>query len=417
MLVQFLCSNFASIRDQAILSLEPAADEAHPENIVHDGCYSALGEIAIYGANASGKSNLFKAITYAINIVRESHKRQVNEPIPVIPFKLDATSHTKPSKFEFTFVAEDKRKYIYGFSADLFKVHEEYLYLSTPSGESMIFDRTGEKYEFADDCSEELESVQGKNTSNKLFLSTATFWNAKSTLMPYKWLSDGIDTFTNVYISGTAIPRFILSMYLEHGSKYTDFTKNLLKQADINIDDLDLESPDPQNLQGSLNRHGGRNDQMLMQQMSKIYAHHSVDGNDDKEKNWLSLEEESLGTRMLFCYAPLIKQALDLGKTLVIDEFERSIHPSLVKFLVNVFRSPEENRHGAQLIFTTHETTLLSRSTFRLDQIYFTEKKYENAATALYSLDEFKVSSKDDIEKGYLIGRFGAIPFLETEDF
>lgn len=415
MLLQFLCSNFASIRDEVILSLEPAAAvKDHPENIVHKGDYSALSEIAIYGANASGKTNLFRAMTYALMIIRDSSNRQVNEPIPVIPFKFDDISSSKPTKFEFTFVAQDNRKYIYGFSVDRVKVHEEYLYSCSSSGESMIFDRTEEKYEFSDDLRLELELIQRMNTPNKLFLATATSWNFKHTLMPYKWLSEGINTFNNAIVSYTRIPGFILKMYYEDQG-YTDFTKDLLKQADINIDNIYINPQSIPDLNISLNEPGDKTDVMLMQPTIKIFTEHSIKGSDKKYQ--LPLQEESLGTRMLFCYSPLIKLALDLGKTLFIDELERSIHPALVKFLVNMFRSPENNPNGAQLIFITHDTALLARSTFRLDQIYFTEKNTNSAVTSLYSLDEFKVSKTDNIEEGYLMGRFGAIPFLQTEVF
>lgn len=124
-----------------------------------------------------------------------------------------------------------------------------------------------------------------------------------------------------------------------------------------------------------------------------------------------------MGTRVLFYFAPIIKDALDSGKTLVIDEFERSMHPSIVKFLVNMFHSPKKNPHSAQLIFITHETTLLSVSTFRRDQIYFTQKDPATAVTELYSLGDIRGgSSNDDIEKKYLLGRYGAVPFMQPDD-
>ena len=415
MLLQFICSNFASIRDEVILSLEPAsADREHPENIVKKGEYSALNEIAIYGANASGKSNLFRAMTYALMIIRDSSNRQVNDPIPVIPFKFDDSSPTKPTKFEFTFVAKDGRKYIYGFSADRVKVHEEYLYFSTSSGESMIFDRTGENYEFSGDLSGDLrahlELVQRMNTQNKLFLATATSWNVKTTLIPYKWLSEELETFNSVAISDMRMPGSILRMYRDN-QKYAEFTIDLLQNADINIDSVSINSLNISDSDINLDELGDT----AMLPMTKILTQHRLNGSDKKYS--LTLAEESLGTRMLFGYSPLIKMALDSGKTLFIDEIERSMHPSLVKFLLNMFRSTENNPNGAQLIFITHETTLLARSIFRLDQIYFTEKNSNTAVTTLYSLDEFKVSKSENIEEGYLLGRFGAIPFLQTEVF
>ncbi|MGN0483511.1 MAG: ATP/GTP-binding protein [Lachnospiraceae bacterium] len=110
------------------------------------------------------------------------------------------------------------------------------------------------------------------------------------------------------------------------------------------------------------------------------------------------------------------KDAFEKGKTLVLDEIDRSLHPSIVKFIVNLFRDTEWNRNGAQLIVTTHDTSLLSLDTFRRDQIYFTEKDAETGVTDLYSLDEFSVRKTENIQKGYLMGRYGAIPFLRAKE-
>ena len=116
MLVQFSVENYMSIRDKVFLSMEPSKDSEHPENIVEKGKCSAVNTVAIYGANASGKSSLFKAITVAILMVRNSNNVQVTDKLPVIPFKFDSVSVNKPTSFEFTFVAGDNKKYIYGFS-------------------------------------------------------------------------------------------------------------------------------------------------------------------------------------------------------------------------------------------------------------------------------------------------------------
>lgn len=409
MLLQFLCSNFASIRDEVILSLVPSHDNRHPKHIIHNGEYSALKEIAIYGPNASGKSSLYRAMISAVNIIRQSSIRQLGDFIHVVPFKFDETSPLKPTKFEFTFVASDSRKYIYGFSADIKRVHEEYLYICTSSEPSIIFDRTEDGYKYAPELKKQLETVQKMNTPNKLFLATATAWNVESTSVPYQWFSEGIDAFTN----DTNIPYRTYRLYSESGKEYTDFAVNLLKQADININDIKIDFP---NIADTEN--GQVVPDMLRRYWMKFTMGHSVrDGSESEKTYQLSLEEESLGTRLLFYFAPIIKDVLDSGKTLVIDEFERSMHPSIVKFLVNMFHSPEKNPHGAQLIFITHETTLLSLSTFRRDQIYFTQKDPDTAVTELYSLGDIRGgSSTDDIEKKYLLGRYGAVPFMRTDD-
>ena len=140
MLIQFSVENYLSIRDKLFISLEPSADKEHPENIISKGDEKATSTITIYGANASGKSSLFKAITLALNMIRNSNNVQVTDILPVVPFKLDFESRNKPTSFEFTFIAKDNQKYVYGFSATIEKIVEEYLYCYTSAKQSLIFD-------------------------------------------------------------------------------------------------------------------------------------------------------------------------------------------------------------------------------------------------------------------------------------
>ena len=148
MLLQFSVTNFASIKNEVLFSLVPSKDKEHPENILKNGKFKANSLAAIYGANASGKSNLFKAMTTAIVYIRQSNVYQHGQKIPVVPYKFCDNCTSIPTKFEFTFVAEDGLKYIYGFSATVERVTEEYLYVFRSSKPSMLFDRTDEKYSF-----------------------------------------------------------------------------------------------------------------------------------------------------------------------------------------------------------------------------------------------------------------------------
>lgn len=417
MLLQFLTQNYASIRDEKILSMYPSAEKEHPENNIVNGKYKALGFAAIYGANASGKTAVYKAITLALLILRFSNTRQINDKIPYVPFKFDKDSASKPSKFEFTFVAGDGKKYVYGFSSDAVKIHEEYLYRYSSNRPSLVFDRKGSEYKFSRTERTLLEPLIRMNTENKLFLATATAWNVESTKVPYTWLSEGIDAYTN----DENIPNIALDQYRTEHDENIRFAQRLLKQADINISDIQVEAkkmtlPEGFPFLGGVVI-GGQLVQSQEQYRIKITTGHTVKTADGQSQMYtLTLGEESLGTQQLFFLAPLLRQTLEKGKVLVVDEIDRSLHPFIVKFLVNLFRNPSFNTKGAQLIFTTHETTLLSLDTFRRDQVYFTEKDSETGSTDLYSLDEFSVRKTDNIEKGYLLGRYGAIPFLHTEE-
>ena len=417
MLVQFTVENFLTIRDKVYLSLEPSKDSEHPENLITKGDYKAVNSVAIYGANASGKSSLFKAITVALIMIRNSNNVQITDKLPMTPFKFDFESRNKPTSFEFTFIAKDGRKYIYGFSATTEKVVEEYLYCYNTSKPTLLFDlNENEKPKFNRAYKVKLEAAYQMNTANKLFLATATTWNVECTKSPFEWLAESIDTFTDVMeLGGVAFEKY----RTDENRKYIEFTKNLLKQADINISSIEVDAKEVVGgpalpfqivVQGKI----------IPPNEGKHYdveittGHTVVDENGEKTEFSLTLQEESIGTQLLFFYGPLLKDAFEKGKTIVLDEIDKSMHPSFVKFIMNLFTDPDVNKNGAQLIVTTHETGILSLEMFRRDQIYFTEKDSKSGVTDLYSLDEFSVRKTENIEKGYLMGRYGAIPFLQA---
>lgn len=417
MLVQFTVENYLSIRDKVYLSLEPSKDCEHPENLIIKGDYKAVNSAAIYGANASGKSNLFKAITIALIMVRNSNNVQVTDKLPVVPFMFDLESRKKPTSFEFTFIAKDGKKYIYGFSANTESVVEEYLYCYNSAKPTLLFDLAENKEpRFNRAYKVKLDAAYQMNTANKLFLSTATTWNVECTKVPFEWLAEAIDTFTEVMdLSGVAFEKY----RTDETHEYIEFTKKLLKQADINISSIEVDAkevvggvPLPFQIvvQGKVvpPNEGKHYDVQI------TTGHTVVNENGEKLEFSLTLGEESLGTQLLFFYGPLLKDAFEKGKTIILDEIDKSMHPSLVKFIVNLFRDSDVNKNGAQLIVTTHETGILSLDMFRRDQIYFTEKNFKTGVTDLYSLDEFSVRKTENIEKGYLMGRYGAIPFLQA---
>lgn len=402
MLIQFAVENFLSIRAKVYLSLEPSKDKEHSENILAEGEYSAVNAIAIYGANASGKSSLFKAIQVALGMLRNSNNVQVTEELPVTPFKFDTESKNKPTAFEFTFVAADNKKYIYGFQATKEKIVEEYLYCYTSAKATLIFDVTdGAEPKFNRAYKGKLEAAYQMNTAKKLFLATATSWNVECTNPPFTWLAEHMETFTDISsLSGAAFEKY----RTDETKKYIEFTKTLLHQADINISSIQIKTEEVHTL-------GGRKYAL------DITTGHTVTDKTGHEQEFtLGFFEESLGTQQLFFYGPFLQDAFEKGKTIIIDEIDKSLHPSIVKFVMNLFRDGDVNKNNAQIIVTTHDTGLLSLDMFRRDQIYFTEKDAATGVTDLYSLDEFSVRKTENIEKGYLMGRYGAVPFLQTEE-
>ena len=254
-----------------------------------------------------------------------------------------------------------------------------------------------------------------KNTPNKLFLATATNWGNAKTAPAYQWLADSIDVYEPDFTMQTLA---LQAFEKDEQGELKQFTLSLLRQADINIDEIKVDIVPLSNQAKELVFTDSAGNPVPQGQVKavRIHAGHHVQSESGKEAQFfLDLNEESLGTKQLFWFSPILKEVFGKGKTMVIDELDRSLHPFLVQFLVELFHTPAINQTNAQLIFTTHDTTLLSLDTFRRDQIYFVEKDPHTAATELYSLDEFSVRKNENIEKGYLLGRYGAIPYLRPE--
>ena len=415
MLVEFSVKNFLSFKDKTTFSMEAANGNENEENIILNENGRILKTTALYGANASGKTNLIKAFTSAIMMVRKSNIRQVEEKlIEMIPFAFDEKRIKEPSEFEFVFIVNGN-KYIYGFVADQDKVYEEYLYQYFTAKPTRIFERTNcNEYKFLQSDEGKLNTIKAQNMDNKLFLATATTWNYDKTKEPYLWFEKNIDTYTGgMPLNDYAIESFSK----DENSQLKKFTLKLLEEADIVIKDfsVEIEERDVDNNLLMLFKNLNMPTPTIPQKQRdvKIRMMHEVKDEENNSKVYeLNFINESSGTQILFSIAPILKNVFENGKILVIDEIERSLHPSLVEMIIKFFHNPEINKGNAQLIFNTHDTNLLSLEIFRRDQIWFAEKNAEKGTTDLYPLDDFSVRKTENIQKGYLNGRYGAIPFV-----
>ena len=418
MLLQFTVENFRSIRDQAVLSLEASSAKEHPENVVEIGKDRVLKGAAVFGANAAGKSNLFRALTAGIMTVRMSNTRQIGEPLfYIFPYAFDNESVNAPTKFEFVFIQNGK-KYVYGFSATTQKIINEYLYVYNSAKATTIFERDetlAEKYKFTvNSLKSKLKPLVERNTENKLFLATSAMWNCEETKAPLMWFTEGINTFDQNYEQLLASAGQMIEE--DSDGSLRRFMNNILHEADINISDYEYESKDisglPKNFPIQLNASGE-----VRHKEYKVSAIHEIvreDGSKNRYK--LDLHDESRGTQSLFFFSPFIKRALLTGETLCIDEFDTGLHPMLVSYLVELFNNPIVNKANAQLIISTHTVALLDLRKIRRDQIYFVDKDQNNGVSELYSLDEFSPRTREDICKSYMLGRYGSVPFLGEGD-
>ena len=422
MLIQFSVTNFLSFRDETVLSLSTNKDNSHSENLLSFKNERILPSVAIYGANAAGKSNLHKALTAAIIMIRNSNNLQVDQPLMVTPFLLDSKSRFDKTKFDFIYTYNDV-KYEYGFVLDSNHVWEEYLYEYKSSKPSLIFERSEiNKYKFTTKTKSQLSQIVDKNTSNKLFLATATSWNSDLTRDAYMWFATMIDTYDSQNLEDLMYTEFDRHQN-NNDSSLNTFMLHLLQKEDINISNFNYESIKrevnqlpfelPPELQGLMNPIPSA--KKVLEQR-RIVTSHQVVENGEKKEYPLNYFDESNGTKRLFTYGPVLKNALENGRTIIIDEIDNALHPAMTKSLIEMFQNPNINKNNAQLIFNTHEISLLDLNLFRRDQIYFVEKNNKTGVSDLYSLDEFSPRKSENIQKGYLQGRYGAMPFVNLED-
>ena len=237
MIIEFSIANFLSFKERVTFSMLANSSNGLDNNYIEVNDKKILKTSAIYGANASGKSNLFKVLTNVILMLRGSNNADINAKLPIIPFKFDREiMHTnKPSEFEIKFIIDEIR-YVYGFVANRDKIYEEYLYYYPNGRETKIFDRTNvNEYTYTQKDEKVLKEIEAKNAPNKFFLATATNWNFEKTKPVYNFLTMGIGTCFNL----ETLKAMALSEYAKN-EKLKDFALDFLKKADFNIEDYQV---------------------------------------------------------------------------------------------------------------------------------------------------------------------------------
>jgi len=409
MLIEFRVSNYRSIKDEQVLSLVPSKDTTYSDSHLIETGYKSvptlLKSAAIYGPNGTGKSNLIRAINYMRALVYESATIiQPGQPLNIQPFLLDSSTSMAPSEFEITFFEKGIR-YQYGFKLTNQKILEEWLLAYKTAKPQQWFRRfynnktKHEEYEFSDKLSGQRKVWQESTRQNSLFLSTAAQLNSEQLFPVFDWIANKLACFLTVIP-----PNFSIGML--QNAEYKDDMEKFLVSSDISITHITL-IPGKHRVNliqmnaNSSNIQSQESDVLLPQ-----FHHKSEFGSAAFE-----LQDESGGTQRLFALSGLVLNILRNGHLLVIDELETSLHPLLVTHLVSMFHNSKLNKNGAQLIFSTHNTAFLDADIFRRDQIWFVDKNREQA-TVLQPLTDFSPRKGENLESGYLTGRYGAIPIL-----
>ncbi len=419
MLIEFSVKNFKSIKEKQTLSLvsSPGGEHRGTHTIpTLDSKLSLVRSSVVYGPNASGKTSLIRALATMKRIVLHSAQSQLGDKLPVIPYLFDQTTRHQPTEFFITFLHHHVR-YEYGFTATDDRIWEEWLF-AFPKGSpqtwiSRTFNPTDGQYKWGN-----LENLRGakqtwKNATlpNVLFLSRAIQLGSQQLQPVFDWFQNKLQI-----VLGDLLPEFTLaSCGIEKERKKI---LNFLQEADFHIHDLELkvESIELEKFSANLLALQKETMEGLKTRGVKEITRYDLKlihlGVQD-ELIQLDMNEESTGTQKFFSYAGPWLDVLQNGCVLVVDELSNNLHPKLVRYMVEMFHRSVSNPHNAQLIFTTHETSILNQDVFRRDQIWFTQKDKFNA-TILYPLTDFSPrKGVENLEKGYLLGRYGALPFLQ----
>ena len=390
MLIEFRVKNFLSIQDEQVLSLVANDDKQLKDNTFQASNLTLLKSVAIYGANAAGKSNVIKAMKIMQEIVLPIwQNRKRGDIIPGAPFLLGDNKH-EVLEFEVSFIAKDvqekEMKYTYGFQVTRERILKEWLFAYPNDIEQKWFIRTynqqQNEYEYKFENFIDTKEANEKTIDNVLFLDAAVQWNNKQLQPIYDWFRTiNISSFSrNSFIFENALG-FSMGILQEKKEEFLEYFRDV---------DLDIEN-------------------IMLKNAHDIYMTHL---NQRGQPIELPFTWESDGTQRFFEFLGPIIDTLEKGMILVVDELHNHFHPMMTKYIIQLFHNKQINKKNAQLIFTTHETSVLDNEIFRKDQIYFCEKV--NKATQLYSISDFDGLREDiDFEKSYLLGRFGALPDID----
>jgi AAA15 family ATPase/GTPase len=408
MILEFSIENYKSFRERQTFSLIP--DESKNEAADHffsvNDKYALLRAAVVYGANASGKSNFIEALEAFRNLVLLPADRGPQERFAAYaPFQFSDRTLGAPSIFSLDFLLSGIR-YTYTLCISAVAVLNESLYFCPQGREAKLFARTGQKYEFGEYLKGQRAVVAELTNANQLFLSKGAGNNIPQLMEVHRFFNESLLVLPFDDVREEYSYLDLIAERIRKAPKNDPFLRNftaLLKSFDTGILHFKVEE----------------SDNPATKSKYEILTQHLHFDQNDKERGVATflLEWESKGTQKLFVLGGLLLETLMQGRIMVIDEFERSLHPLISSYLIQLFHNPEINNRGAQLVLATHDTNLLGSTGFRRDQIWIVEKDKTGAST-LYSLSDVTGIIKGaPYQSWYLSGRLGGIPSIQSLDF
>ena len=414
MIIQFSCENYKSIKDKNTISfLASKSDNEHEDILRYINKYeiSLNPVVSVYGANGAGKTNLLDSIGYMSFLVRNSEKTQLGDKIPFFPHKL--SDKNTPSSFQIQFIIDEIR-YAYGFSLNADEILSEYLYYFPNGRQAMIFERDVQEYNFGSSFRKILNEFYNsyETLQNRLFLSTAAQWvKIKEIKDVFIFLKENI--IFNKKIDNTDWLDYTINM-INQDDKFKKKMINLLNSIGAYVKDIDA-TIESRTIKVEELPEEMPNEFKLLLANSKAsrpvvkldYGNMIVD-----------LNQESRGIKKIFELLGHMLNCLEEGKVFVYDELETSLHPLIAIEIIKLFMNKDTNNNNSQLLFSTHDANLLNLDLFRRDQIWFVEKNPTTLSSLTYSLANIKNVRKDEnIEKGYIRGKYGSIPYIQGRLF
>ncbi|GAA0925841.1 ATP-binding protein [Streptomyces thermoalcalitolerans] len=429
MLLNFRVANHRSIRDELEWQLHPVYDSDRPAGT----SWQAVPVAGIFGPNAAGKSNVVDALRYMADLVKHSPLlAEDGEGVHREPFLLDTVTPAESSWYVADLLVRGVR-YTYGFEVDDEQVLSEWLYAYPEGRKRVVFERDGEEFRVGSSQrgAKALYTVAEVTARNALFLSMAA--RSKTALAPvkpaYRWFRRELVFGGPVLGRSFLFPHLLtrsLARRLDMRGEPTHL-RELLRAADLGIEDFRVESVEEDLYEDDQSRL-----RLKEQPPSVMKTSDALFGMPHRRRVrhelWLRhtgrngsfelpLSAESSGTKAIVEYALALERVTGEGGTLVVDELDSSLHPRLSAFLVGLFQDPERNPHGAQLLFTSHDVSLLGRKAgkdiLKRDQIWFASKN-EFGETSLYPLSDFRPRLEENRERRYLSGSYGAVPMIDN---
>lgn len=423
MIIEFTVENYRSIKTPQILSLIADSGRKKENNVIDLGELRLLKSVVIYGSNASGKTNVVKAFDEFRWLIMESSNLKRGEKIKYYdPYRLSKETVKQPTSLSLDFIYNNtKYTYEFSYNQDVFVKEKLIRYSKISSDQGIeLFSRQNEEITL----SKELSNLENdKNIlANRLFLSDIGGNSNKNQLLGdlFTYFID----LTFIWEAGQtnareALTKGLVELFLNDGISLKDSLQKLMRVADVKIESIIPKENPLESFQFPNNIPEDVKKEFVEKNRYQLFTGHRVYDQNKQATDLIEfpLEEESQGTQALFAIGGLILATLMEKSCIWIDEFENSLHPKLSKFLVKLFHHPKTNPKNAQLIFTTHETTLLDKELFRKDQIWFTEKnKY--GETDLFSAQDFDGVREDvPFEKWYMEGKFGGQPNIKEMEF